>query len=135
MKKIIVLIIVVAIGAASLIGIEYFGDYQKELPQTFVEEAVADDGVFTVSFSKTKSFYDEDIEVELKANREDATIYYTTDGNDPTEKSKKYTSPIKISSRSKINATTIKAMAVTDSEKTGIIHKSYVVGDNVTERF
>ena len=99
MKKIIVLIIVVAIGAASLIGIEYFGDYQKELPQTFVEEAVADDGVFTVSFSKTKSFYDEDIEVELKANREDATIYYTTDGNDPTEKSKKYTSPIKISSR------------------------------------
>lgn len=134
MKKIIILIIVAAIGAASIIGLEYFGDFQKELPQTFVEEPV-DDGIFTVSFSKNKSFYSEDIEVELSSNREDAVIYYTTDGNDPTEKSKKYTSPIKISSRSKVNATTIKAMAVTEEEKTEIFHKSYVVGDNVTERF
>lgn len=135
MKKIIVLIIVIAIGIAGFVGIEYFGDLQKELPQNFFEENDADDGVFTVSFSKTKSFYDEDIEVELTANREDAVIYYTTDGNNPTEKSKKYTSPIKISSRSKVNATTIKAMAVTKTEKTDIIHKSYVTGNNVTERF
>lgn len=135
MKKIIILIIVLAIGVASFIGIEYFGDYQKELPQTFVEDTAVDDGIFTVSFSKTKNFYSEDIEVELKTNRENAVIYYTTDGNDPTEKSKKYTSPIKISSRSKVNATTVKAMAVTETEKSEICHKSYVTGNNVDERF
>lgn len=136
MKKIIVLVIVAAIGVASLIGMEYFGDIQKELPQTFVEETTeVDDGVFSVSFSKTKSFYSEDIEVELKANRENAVIYYTIDGNDPDEKSKKYKSPIKISSRSKVNATTIKAIAVTEEETSEIFHKSYVTGKNVTERF
>ncbi len=135
MKKIIILIIVVAIGAASLIGIEYFGDLQRKLPQTFVEEPVEENNVLSVSFSKTKSFYSEDIEVELTSNDEKAVIYYTTDGNDPTTSSKKYTTPIKISSRAKVNATTVKAIAVTDEETSAIFHKSYVTGDNVTERF
>lgn len=135
MKKIIILIIVVAIGAASLIGLEYFGDLQKELPQTFAEEAVEGNDVLSVSFSKTKSFYSEDIEVELTASDENAVIYYTTDGNDPTTSSKKYTTPIKISSRAKVNATTVKAIAVTDDETSAICHKSYVTGDNVDERF
>ena len=135
MKKIIILIIVVAIGAASLIGLEYFGDFQKELPQTFAEEAVEGNDVLSVSFSKTKSFYSEDIEVELTASDENAVIYYTTDGNDPTTSSKKYTTPIKISSRAKVNATTVKAIAVTDDETSAICHKSYVTGDNVDERF
>lgn len=136
MKKIIILIIVLAIGIASLIGFEYFGNFQRELSQSFVEEPTqSEDDVLTVSFSKTKSFYSEDIEVELTANRDNAVIYYTTDGNNPTEKSKKYTSPIKISSRSKVNATTVKAIAVTDDESSAICHKSYVTGDNVDERF
>ena len=136
MKKIIVLIIVAAIGAASLFGLEYFSDFQKELPQSFVEETVVEDtGVLSVSFSKTKSFYSEDIEVELTSNDENAVIHYTTDGNDPTASSKKYTSPIKISCRSKVNATTVKAIAVTADETSQIYHKSYVTGDNVTERF
>ena len=136
MKKIIILIIVLAIGIASLIGFEYFGNFQRELSQSFVEEPTqSENDVLTVSFSKTKSFYSEDIEVELTANRDNAVIYYTTDGNDPTEKSKKYTSPIKISSRSKVNATTVKAIAVTDDESSAICHKSYVTGDSIDERF
>ena len=46
--------------------------------------------MLSVSFSKNKSFYSEDIEVELTANNENAVIYYTTDGNDPDKNSKKY---------------------------------------------
>ena len=79
MKKIIVLIIVLAIGIASFIGLEYFSDLQVELPQTYVEEtlsAVDENAPLTVSFSKNKAFYNENIEVELKANRENAVIYY-----------------------------------------------------------
>lgn len=135
MKRIVILIIVLAIGAASLVGLEYFGDFQKELPQTFIEETAEEESVLSVSFSKTKSFYSEDIEVELTSNNENAVIYYTTDGNDPTTSSKKYTTPIKISSRAKVNATTVKAIAVTDEETSAICHKSYVTGDNVAERF
>ena len=138
MKKIIVLIIVLAIGIASFIGLEYFSDLQVELPQTYVEEtlsAVDENAPLTVSFSKNKAFYNENIEVELKANRENAVIYYTTDGNDPTVDSKKYSSPIKISARSKVTATTVKAIAVTNNETSEICLKSYITGKNVDERF
>ncbi len=136
MKKIIILIVVAAIGVAGFIGIEYFGDFQKELSQSFIEEPVLEESnSLTVSFSKTKAFYSEDIEVELTSNNENAVIYYTTDGNDPTTSSKKYTTPIKISSKTKVNATTVKAIAVTDEETSAICHKSYITGDNVDERF
>lgn len=136
MKKFIVLIIIAAIGFLSLIGLERYNGFQAELPRSFEEEPQNEvPEELTVSFSKKKSFYNDDIEVELTANRENAVIYYTTDGNDPTEKSKKYSEPISVKSRSKVNATTIKAIAVTETETTPIFHKSYIVGDNVEERF
>ncbi len=137
MKKIIILLIVIAIGAASFVGLEYFGDYQAELSQSLIEEPAEETNsdVLSVSFSRTKAFYSENIEVELKANRDDAVIYYTTDGNDPTVDSKKYKEPVKISARSKVNATTIKAIAVTPSETSDICIKSYVVGKDVENRF
>ncbi len=138
MKKVIILIIVAAIGIASFIGLEYFSDYQVELSQSFIEEssAVMDmNAPLTILFSKNKTFYSDNIEVELKANREDAVIYYTLDGNDPTVDSKKYTSPIKISARTKVNATTVKAIAVTSDEKSEICLKSYITGKDVENRF
>ena len=45
--------------------------------------------------------------VTLSAEEDGATIYYTTDGNDPTEESSVYSSPIEIS-----ETTTVKAIAV-----------------------
>ena len=133
MKKIIVLIIVIALGIASYIGLEYFNDYQVQLSQSFAEETI--DESLSVSFSKNKSFYSEDIEVELTANADNAVIYYTTNGNDPDINSKKYTAPIKISAKSKANATTIKAIAVTPDETSEICIKSYVTGSDIENRF
>ncbi len=139
MKKIIVLLIVAALGVASYIGIEKYGDYQIQLSQSLIQEETEEEfpesDVLTVSFSKKKTFYGENIDIELKANDENAVIYYTTDGNDPTVDSKKYTKPISISARTKINATTIKAIAVTPEETSDICLKSYIVGKNVEERF
>lgn len=107
----------------------------KEDTATPEEEPVVIEEALTIDFSKGKSFYDEDINVELICNDPEAVIYYTTDGNDPNEKSKKYSEPIKLRAKSDVSATTIKAIAVKNEEKTGIVHKSYVLGNNVFERF
>lgn len=138
MKKIIILLIVAVIGIASFIGLKNYSDYQVELSQMLVEEPVdetIEPDVLSVLFSKKKAFYSESIEVELTSNNEDAVIYYTLDGNDPDTKSSKYTAPIYISSRSKTDATTIKAIAVTDTETSEIFHKSYITGKDVDKRF
>lgn len=146
MKKLIILLIaVLAVGAVSLILLTHHSDLQVKLSQTLTtdkedtaapdEEPVVVNEEITIDFSKGKSFYDEDISVELSCNDPDAVIYYTTDGNDPDETSKKYSEPIAIRAKSDVCATTIKAVAVKDGEKTNIAHKSYVVGRNVFERF
>ena len=138
MKKIIILLIVAVIGIASFIGLKNYSDYQVELSQMLVEEPVdetVEPDVLSVLFSKKKAFYSESIEVELTSNNKDAVIYYTLDGNDPDVNSKKYTAPIYISSRSKTDATTIKAVAVTDTETSEIFHKSYITGKDVNKRF
>lgn len=138
MKKIIILLIVAAIGVASFIGLEYYSDYQVELSQSLIEEPAqteTESDVLSVSFSKNKTFYSENIEVALTANDENAVIYYTINGNDPTTDSKKYKEPVKITAKSKVAATTIKAIAVTEAETSEICLKSYIVGKNVENRF
>lgn len=140
MKKIVILLIVLAVGAASVIGLEYFSDYQVELSKSYIEEPLSEEEMalkdeLTVSFSKNNTFYSESIEVELTANDENAVIYYTVDGNDPDTDSKKYREPIKISAKSKVNATTIKAIAVTPEKTSEICLKSYITGKDVENRF
>lgn len=144
MKKLIILLtFIIAVGGVSFWLLEEHGDFQAELPQTFVEEEekapVTEEStakeVMTVDFSKSDSFYDTDISVELSCSDPDAVIYYTTDGNDPDESSKVYSKPVDIKAKNKITATTLKAIAVNGSEKSDIVHKSYVVGKGVFERF
>ncbi|MFJ5718151.1 Ig-like domain-containing protein, partial [Neobacillus sp. NPDC093127] len=65
------------------------------------------------------------IKIELSTSTEDATIYYTTNGNKPTEASTKYTSPILIN-----QDTTIKALATaTGSEDSDIATFNYTILD------
>lgn len=71
--------------------------------------------VKTPTFSVSEGSYIENQSVTISCATDGATIYYTTDGNDPTTSSSTYSSAISISS-----TTTVKAMAVksglTDSE-------------------
>jgi hypothetical protein len=53
----------------------------------------------TVLFSKPQGFYANSVELELENNYSKNTIYYTLDGDDPTEKSLMYTVPITIVDR------------------------------------
>ncbi len=71
--------------------------------------------VKTPTFSVSEGSYIENQSVTISCATDGATIYYTTDGNDPTTSSSTYSSAISIST-----TTTVKAMAVksglTDSE-------------------
>lgn len=138
MKKLLILFLSLCIAACVCVYMmTNHSDMQSYLPQTFEDETdeAEEDKPVSVTFSKKDNFYDTDIEVELKCNKKDAVIYYTTDGNDPTEKSKKYTKPVSVQARNKANATTIKAIAVTDGEMSEIFRKSYITGKDVFSRF
>jgi len=63
--------------------------------------------VATPTFSVAEGTYTETQSVVISCTTEDATIYYTTDGNDPTINSTEYSGAIEIS-----KTTTVKAIAV-----------------------
>ena len=145
MKKLIILLIsVLAVGAVSVYLLNNHADMQVSLSQSYettndnipeeepVETAPAD---FAVSFSQKKTFYDHTIEVELTCPDEEAVIFYTTNGNDPTSASQKYSKPITITAKNTVNATTIKAIAVNGEKRSDTALKSYVVGKSIDDRF
>ncbi len=152
MKKLIILLsIILAVGAVSIFMLDNYADMQKKLPTSFEELKNDDDALSgdedtqasdlsltdqpAVKFSHKGTFYSETIEVELSCDDENAVIYYTINGNDPDTDDKKYTAPIKISAKSEVTATTIKALAVTDGKKSDTVVKSFITGRNVNERF
>lgn len=106
-----------------------------QVAQTAAQEnAENEKAVKSVSFSLEAGFYSENISVELSAAK-GAEIYFTMDGSDPDENSTLYTAPIEINATSTVNATTIKAIATANGEKSEIATRSFVVGKDVAERF
>ncbi len=65
-----------------------------------LEMTVGDGTEPDVYFSEVSGFYDRDFYLTLSSNMEDAVIYYTLDGSDPTEHSNIYTSPVLVYNRS-----------------------------------
>ncbi len=59
-------------------------------------------------FSNETGAYGFSFDLTLHTTEKDADIYYTTDGTVPTSRSKRYSSPIKISSNTNIRAVTYK---------------------------
>lgn len=83
--------------------------------------------VATPVFSMPSGTYYEAIEVEITCATEGATIYYTTDGSDPTAESEVYSEPIIVDSDM-----TIKAIAMLEGyEDSGIATASYVIVTDV----
>lgn len=89
-----------------------------------------------IAFSPDVSFSAEELQVELTAKDKNAVIYYTTNGEIPTEKSNRYIAPIKVASGKNVTAKTIKAIAVSeDGTSSEVFTKSYVTGTDVDSRF
>ena len=79
--------------------------------------------VATPVFSVASGTYYAAFEVEITCTTEGATIYYTTDGSDPTTESEVYEEPIYVDSD-----ITIKAIAMMEGyENSGIATASYIV--------
>ena len=137
MKRIILLVAVILLAVGGAVGITYFADFQKQQPTslTYDEETVVSADSMEISFNYGDTFYSEALDVQITCADSGAKLYYTTNGDTPTESSKLYSEKIKIPSRSTVNATTIKVIAVNGEKKSDVITKTYITGKNVFERF
>lgn len=80
-----------------------------------------DGSVATPSFSPAEGTYYGPTDVSIHG-QEGSTIYYTTDGNDPTTSSAVYSAPITIS-----QTTTVKAMAVLNGNNSAVASATYTI--------
>ena len=97
-----------------------------ELPTT--EELI-------VFFSETEAFHTSGITVTLTASNPDARIFYTLDGSFPTARSRAYRNPININQRGRMNAVTLRAIAIYGNETSATFTQSYFLGSGVHNRF
>ncbi len=77
------------------------------------------------TFTPAAGRYTEPQQVTIACKTADATIYYTTDGTEPTTESTVYTEAITIS-----KATTVKAVAVVDDDMSDVATANYVIVSN-----
>ena len=82
------------------------GDYNFFIDMFVLSEGSGTTTVATPTFSPAGGTYYEPQTVSINCNTEGATIYYTTDGTEPTVESSVYSSPLVIA-----NSTTVKAIA------------------------
>ncbi len=85
-------------------------------------------GVSNVSmpkFTPNAGVYSESQDVTITCDTEGATIYYTTDGTEPTTSSTEYTAPITVET-----TTTIKAIAFKDGEQSDVATAKYTIRSN-----
>ncbi|MBP5604054.1 MAG: CotH kinase family protein, partial [Ruminiclostridium sp.] len=143
MKRLVILLVILIIaGAASIYLLENHADLQADLPTSYltadegmIPDYEAAEAALRINFSRKDAFSSEDITLELSCTDPDAMIYYTDDGNDPDRNSKIYTGPILLRAQSYEKCTTIKAFAA-DGDITGeTAVKSYIVGTNMAKRF
>ena len=84
------------------------------------EEGSGTPTITTPTFSPKAGYYVDQKSVTISCATDGASIYYTTNGNDPTTSSTNYTAPINVSA-----TTTIKAIAVKGNEKSPVASATY----------
>ena len=87
--------------------------------------------VATPTFSPLPGSYTEDQEVTITCTTQDAVIYYTTDGSEPTTESDVYAEPIMVTE----GITTIKAIAVLDTIVSRMATGVYNINPNAPGTF
>lgn len=82
---------------------------------------VYDEGLMSPAISPAGGTYYEPIQVEIRCFTPDASIYYTTDGSNPTTASMEYTEPFTLEA-----TTTVKTISVHDGEMSDVVTAEYV---------
>ena len=97
----------------------------------FVQGGSTTPTVATPVFNLASGTYYEEIDVEITCTTEDATIYYTIDGTDPTAASSVYSEPIHVD-----HDMTIKAIAMKEGfDDSGIAIANYVINTGMAILF
>ena len=92
-----------------------------------VSSSVATVKTATPKFSIAPGFYTENLSLELSAENANATIYYTTNGDEPTTQSAKYESAISITQN-----TPVRAICVVEGEMpSDVVTASYFINETV----
>ena len=93
----------------------------------FVQGGSTTPTVATPVFSMASGTYYEEIDVEISCTTQGATIYYTTDGTDPTSASEVYSEAIHVD-----HDMTIKAIAMKEGlDDSGIASADYVINTDI----
>ena len=82
--------------------------------------SITPSAVATPTFSVAEGEYFAAQSVEISCATSGATIYYTTDGTEPTAQGTQYTAPLSIST-----TTTLKAIAIKDNESSSVATATY----------
>lgn len=96
--------------------------YDREtikLPVDFFHDIHTDNMISPVTISFDHSIFQEKEQITL-TNRKGETIYYTLDGTEPTQNSKKYSGPIWIDATS-----ILKARSIVGDEKSKVVQKKF----------
>ena len=107
---------------------------QTHLPFTYAAWMLSQDDLYPIIQNKAKEGeYEEPLDVELTAT-EDAVMYYTLDGSDPTETSTKYTGPITLEQTDETREITLKVIGVRNGKAGQVWEYNYTVEAPVTYR-
>lgn len=90
------------------------------------------------AFSEEKSFHTGSFAVEIERAEglpKELEIYYTLDGNPPTEASEKYTGPIEINYAGGIQAVPLRAAAYYKGNRGKILSKTYFLSEEIENRY
>lgn len=111
------------VGFVSIYSNNSGTDFQV-FPRTNADiELIQSEQVVTPTFSPAPGTYENQVEVAISCATEDASIYYTLDGSEPSNSSTLYTTPIVLT-----NNTTVKAIAYKDGmQNSEIASASYQI--------
>ena len=92
----------------------------KQVRATKIVFTVGGNGLSSPSFSPAAGTYYQPIEVTIKCGTSGAEIYYTTNGNDPTTSSTRFTAPFTLNAN-----TTVKAISAKDGKISDVVSATY----------
>lgn len=91
-----------------------------------------------LKFDQASGFYDDTISVAIKTSirvPKTARIYYTLDGNTPTEDSLCYEGPITLAKADSEKVYPVRAAVLVEGVMSPVYESVYVIGDNIADRY